>query len=110
MPDTEFLLVDRSGRRVDLLGRVLRILELENCRVLQREITGLEGSSSTIVSRATLPPDKLAPVMERHLEKGGVGVTGGSWTLRPELPGWVTVEIPGYVLDQPVWLLMMRRE
>jgi 16S rRNA (guanine527-N7)-methyltransferase len=109
MPETEFVLVDRSGRRVDLLRRVIRILDLGNCQPLQQEIDRVQGDAPVIVSRATLPPERLLPVMEKHLSPGGIGVTGGSWTTPPHFPGWITAEIPRDVLDQPVWLLMMRR-
>jgi 16S rRNA (guanine527-N7)-methyltransferase len=110
LPGTELVLIDRSGRRVDLLRRVIRILELPNCQVIQGEISDLTGTSSVIVSRATLPPDRLHQVMSRHLEPGGVGVAGGSWATRPELEGWEISEIPRDVLDHTVWFLIMRRQ
>lgn len=110
MPDTEWLLVDRSGRRVDLARRVIRILGLENCQVVQGEIDDLTGEAPGIVARASLPPDQLRVVGEEHLGPGGVMVAGGSWQRVPQHPGWTTIEIPPDVLDQPVWLLIMRRE
>ena len=108
-PATHFVLIDRSGRRVDLLRRFVRIADLGNCQVMQREIEELDGETPVIVSRATLPPSHLTVVGERLLQSPGVMVVGGSWVTRPEVPGWETKEIPGYVLDQPVWLLIMRR-
>lgn len=110
MPGTEWTLIDRSGRRVDLTKRVVRILGLENCQVVQGEIGDLDGRVPAIVARASLPPHQLHTVGERHLTSDGVMVAGGSWQRAPEHPGWSTVEIPSYVLDQPVWLLIMRRE
>jgi 16S rRNA G527 N7-methylase RsmG len=110
MPDTEFKLIDRSGRRCDLMRRALRVLDLRNCEVWHRDVSDLEGSADVIVSRATLPPLQLAEVVSSHLGPGGVAVVGGSWEHRPEIPGWTTEEIPACVLDQTIWLLIMRRQ
>lgn len=110
LPGTHFRLIDRSGRRIDLLRRVLRILELENCQVALGEIADLEGTTSAMVSRAGLPPTELTPVVEQHLQPGGIAVVGGSWLMEPDQPGWTAIEIPPEVLDQPVWLLIMRRQ
>jgi 16S rRNA (guanine527-N7)-methyltransferase len=110
LPDVQFLLIDRSGRRADLLRRVIRILELENCQVIEGEIDGMVGQADVIVSRASLPPDELHAVATRHLPPGGTAIAAGSWRERPQHQGWVTIEIPPHVLDQTVWLLIMRRE
>jgi 16S rRNA (guanine(527)-N(7))-methyltransferase RsmG len=109
-PGTRFCLVDRSGRRVDMLRRAIRILELDNCEVWRCDIEDLKGRSPGLVARASLPPDAMTEVAERHLSPGGVAVMAGSWRQQLRQPGWTTVEIPPYVLDQAVWLLMMRRE
>jgi 16S rRNA G527 N7-methylase RsmG len=110
MPGTGFLLLDRSGRRVDLMRRAVRILGLENCQVLTGEIESLAGPLPALVSRASLPPAQLAEVTNRVLAAEGVAVAGGSWRQAPSHPGWATIEIPPDVLDQPVWLLIMRRQ
>ncbi|HJS71566.1 MAG TPA: RsmG family class I SAM-dependent methyltransferase [Acidimicrobiia bacterium] len=110
LPGSEVVLIDRSGRRTDLLRRVTRILELPNCQVVQTEISELTGATGVIVSRATLPPDRLHQVMSKHLDHGGVGVAGGSWTTRPRAAGWEISEIPHDVLDQTIWFLIMRRQ
>lgn len=108
LPNIEFVLIDRSGRRVGLLGRLVRILDLDNCEVRQGEIDKLAGSCDAIVARASLPPARLRMVAPGLLRPGGVAVVGGSWLRRPEYPGWEVVEIPAMVLDQTVWLLIMR--
>lgn len=108
-PATTFVLIDRSGRRVDLLRRFVRIADLGNCEVVQGEIEDLQGETPAIVTRASLPPKRLRSVGYQLLASGGVMIVGGSWIAPPDEPGWVTEEIPGDVLDQPVWLLMMRR-
>lgn len=109
-PDTQFTLVDRSGRRIDLLRRAIRVLDLQNCQTVQGDIRDLEGPVEIIVSRASLPAEELGRIVSRLLSPGGVAVTAGSWQKRPEVKGWDTVEIPEDVLDQTVWLLMMRPE
>jgi len=110
LPDVQFLLIDRSGRRSDLLRRAIRILALENCQVIEGEIDEMVGEADVIVSRASLPPGELRPVATRHLRRGGTAIAAGSWRERPQHQGWVTIEIPPHVLDQTVWLLIMRRE
>ena len=110
LPGREFVLVDRSGRRVDLIRRALRILDLENCTVVHDDIANLTPGLETVVSRASLPPDRLGQEMRRLLAVGGRAVVAGSWEDPPVHPGWKTIEIPPDVLDHTVWLLMMRRE
>ena len=110
LPDSEVTLVDRSGRRVDLMRRALRILDLENCQVEHTDIQRLRGEVDVIVSRAGLPPGPLREVVLRHLHPAGVAVAAGSWRERPEHPGWTTIEISRDVLDHTVWLLMIRRQ
>lgn len=107
-PDTKWMLIDRSGKRVDLMRRAVRVLELDNVEVKQASLDALAGRVKVIVSRATLPPGELSKVAERHLDEGGIAITGGSWTSEPSHQGWDTVEIPAKVLDRPIWFLMMR--
>jgi 16S rRNA (guanine527-N7)-methyltransferase len=108
LPGASLRLVERSGRRASLLRRAVRVLELDNVEVLQLDVRSLEGSVPAIVSRAGLPPDQARKVIWNLLEPGGVAVLGGSWHSRPTVPGWEVMEIPLEVLDQPVWLLIMR--
>jgi 16S rRNA (guanine(527)-N(7))-methyltransferase RsmG len=109
MNDTRFTLLDRSGRRVDLMRRAVRILEVENVTVEQGEIETRTQQEDTVVSRATLPPDRARALLSRLLMPDGVAVLGGSWTERPHHEGWVTIEVPATVLDHTIWLLMMRQ-
>jgi 16S rRNA G527 N7-methylase RsmG len=110
LPETEVLLIDRSGRRVDLAKRAVRVLDLNNVTVQRAGVEALVGQAPMLVARAALPPDYLQPVMRRHLEPEGVAVVGGSWVAPPQLksPGWEIKEIPRDSLDRPVWLLIMR--
>ncbi len=109
-PETRFVLYDRSGRRVRLAKRAVRILDLPNVTVQQKDVAHLTGTSPVIVSRAFLPPDKLEPHVRRLLAPGGVAVVGGSWVSRPEYPGWTTEEGGRGSLDRAVWFLIMRRQ
>ena len=110
LPEKNMVLVDRAGRRVDLLHRVVRILDLANCSVVHRDIGELSGEVDVIVSRASLPPEELLSVAKSRLRPGGTVIAAGSWQSRPEHRGWTTIEIPLHVLDQTVWLLIMRQE
>lgn len=110
LPDAEVTLIDRSGRRVDLMKRVIRILALENCQVIQGDIQRLTGETEAIVSRASLAPDRLGSVVKPLLARGGRAVVAGSWEDPPHLSDWEVVEIPPEVLDHTIWLLIMRRE
>jgi 16S rRNA G527 N7-methylase RsmG len=110
LPELEFVLLDRSGRRVDLMKRAVRILELDNCNVVHGDISDLRPPLETVVSRASLSPARLGDEMNRLLGPAGVALAAGSWEEAPAHPGWVSIEIPRDVLDQTVWLLMMRRE
>lgn len=110
LPNTEVTLVDRSGRRVELMRRALRILDLPNVRVLQSDVEDVEGVTPLLVSRATISPQGLTGVVRRLVRPGGVAVVGGSWIAPPEPPtGWERKEIPRDPLDRSVWLLIMRR-
>lgn len=108
-PSIEFELVDRSGRRVDLMKRAVRVLDLCNVSVLRRDIDELEPRPGVLVSRATFTPSHMARVLSGLLGSDDVGIVGGSWKTKPVEAGWEVVEIPPDVLDQPVWLLIMRR-
>ncbi len=108
-PDTSVVLVDRSGRRVELARRAVRVLGLKNVEVTLASIEHLEPPVGAIVSRASLPPDQTAEVAKRLLDHDGIAVLGGSWTERPDISGWETIEVPRSVLDRPVWILIMRK-
>jgi len=108
-PETQFRLIDRSQRRVDLMRRVVRVLSLPNVVVVQTDIEHLEDEVELIVSRATLPPQRAFTLVEKLLTPTGTAILGGSWTSEPRYTGWDSVDVGGEVLDQPVWLLIIRR-
>ena len=105
-PHRQFLLVDRSGRRVELLRRAVRILRLDNVEVVQSDLEGIDWQDMVVVSRASLTPaDFLARVARvgppREL------LVGGSHVSPPQVAGFETAEIPAEILDHPVWILRM---
>lgn len=108
-PDTAVTLIDRSGKRVDLARRAARVLGLDNVEAVEEDIETTEMSSTAVVTRAAIPPERLMRQLSRLVRPGGMAIAGGSWTERPEAEGWETVEIPPEMLDRPVWLLIMRR-
>ena len=108
-PSLEFRLIDRSGRRIDLLRRAVRVLGLENVEVAQADAGNFAGRFDVLVSRATIPPDQAFPLFRSLLKPGGVAVMGGSWRQEPVWDDWDALEVGGDVLDHPVWLLIMRR-
>jgi 16S rRNA G527 N7-methylase RsmG len=110
MPDTRFLLLDRSGRRVDLMKRAVRVLDLENVEVVLGDISDWDTRVDGIVSRASLSPDQAVTSFSRILNPGGKAVVGGSWAAPPTVVGFDLMEVPGSVLDQRVWLLIMQRQ
>lgn len=110
IPETRFILIERSQRRADLLERVVRILGLPNASVVRNDIESLEGPVPAIVSRAALGAAKTSRIADHVLESGGFAVMGGSWRRRPSHTGWETFEIPADLFDHPVWFLIMRRQ
>lgn len=110
LPNTQLTLVDRAGKRADLLRRAVRILDLGNVEVRQMDIEAMDDEFDVIVSRATIPPFKMRDHADRLLMAGGTAILGGSWKEQPVFQGWSAVEIPAEVLDRPVWILIMRQE
>ncbi len=107
-PETEVTLVDRSAKRMDLARRAVRILGLDNVGTRNVDFEKTPVMASTVVSRATFPMEKAGHVIRLGLGSGGVAVLGGSWSNRPSLPEWETIEVPVSILDHQVWLLMMQ--
>jgi len=109
LPDIDFELVDRSGRRVELMRRAVRILDLKNVQVIQGDSGDQPAGMEVIVSRATFRPLMAMDNFTRLLASGGTAVIGGSWQQKPEHEGWQTLAVPRIVLARDVWLLMMRK-
>ncbi len=106
-PESTVWAIDRSGRRCQMIRRAARVIGVENLEVEVADITRFARPALAVVSRAAIPPDLLLPHLKRLTRPGGVAVVGGSHRVRPEVPGYETIEIPAEVLDHSAWLLMM---
>lgn len=109
MPQTRFVLLDRSARRNEMARRAGRILQLGNVEVVQADVNTWEQPSPVVVSRATIPPEDLLSPLKTLVSPGGIAVVGGSWSEMPEVTGYDLREIGSAFLDHSVWILMMRQ-
>lgn len=117
-PDSHMQLVDRSGRRVRLMRRAVRILGLSNVTVLEQDISELEGDRQALVMRATLPPAAAVRLCGELLAPGGQAVLGLSRSAAPRSDeqlektagdGLETRVETVKVLDPPAWMLIMSK-
>lgn len=104
-PERRFRLLDRSGRRVKLVRRAVRILGLRNVDVFQGDVVDHDWTNFTVVSRASLPASRLLGIAHQHLPRELL--VAGSHVRRPQVTGYDVVEIPAEILDRPVWILRM---
>lgn len=107
-PESAITLLDRSQKRVDLARRAIRVLGVDNVETLRADLTEVDTRFSAVVTRAAIPPEKLASMLSDLIRPGGMAVAGGSWSTPPTVGAWETLEIPTEMLDRPVWLLIMR--
>lgn len=111
--DARLALVDKSGRKCELLSRAIAVLRLENCEVVHNELGAVDRSWDTLVSRAAMPIDQLVFHVKRLLVSGGsavIGLTrlGAGDDEMPKMPVGLSaeiVEVPAKVLDTEVKLL-----
>lgn len=118
MPASQVWLVDRGGRRVRLLERVVRILELSNVVVMHRDVADLSGLFPALTFRGSVPRAEIGGVVSRLLAPDGAAAVGLS--RRAALPDGTgemldqlsarglhgeTIRVPDEVLDAPSWLL-----
>ena len=111
-PRVSFVLLDRAGRRCDLMRRAVGVLGLDNCVVSQQDVSKLDDRFGAIVSRAAIPPAKMVIHVKRLLGPGGIAILGLSRAgdthnpLRhlPDIESNV-VTVPSEVLDTDVNLL-----
>ena len=103
LPNTQFTLLDRSGRRCELAARATRVLGLDNVSVRQGDLVEIDSTYDCAVSRASLSPNQLLSMLQ------GVApfaVAAGSRIAAPTgEPGWTSVEIPEAVAGEKVWIL-----
>ncbi len=112
LPATRFRLLDRSGRRCDLMRRAVAILDLDNCQIEQCDVADIKGPVEAIISRAALPVEELMIHVKRLLVPGGVAMVAlsrsGDVALPRNLPAGLTPaieSIPPGVLDTGASLL-----
>ncbi|NNC74143.1 MAG: hypothetical protein HKN93_01400 [Acidimicrobiia bacterium] len=121
-PDTRMMLLDRGGRRIRLLERLVRILELPNVLILHRDVDDVAGRFDGLVFRGSIPARRTPDVTNRLLSPTGTAVVGLSRRAEPpEAAATILTDaeglgldaslssIPDYVLAGPAWLLVMRR-
>lgn len=120
LPGHRLHLLDRSGRRVDALRRVARMLDIDIV-VHQDDVGAHRGRYDRVVLRASLTleaaftrvPDLLEPLgdMVFGLGRGANSDAAQRWRQDPASPPPGTtvavVETPPGVLDSPAWLLRM---
>lgn len=109
-PEIHFVLLDRAGRRCDLMTRACAILALENCTVVQEEIAAHRGRYEAVVSRAAMPLELMMIHVKRLLQPGGRALlalsrTGQARALGDRMEGATVVRIPPNILDRGANLL-----
>ena len=120
-PDTMVTLLDRGGRRIRLLHRAVRMLNLPNVVIAQGDAFAVADEWGGLTFRGSIPPPEAIGLTNRLLIPGSRAVLGLS--TRPERPErsrdlvapagalWLegeVLEVPDEVLDGPSWLLIMR--
>ena len=103
-PTCQVTLFDRSTRRIDLVRRGSRLLDLA-VEVAVTNIEAIEGPVEAIVSRAAMPAGTLLPHLRRILAPGGLAVVSGSDS---PVTGYEEMADPTGILDHSARLLMMR--
>lgn len=106
LPDVDFTLLDRAERRCGLARRAVRILDLANVEVVQGDASAVVTDHDVAVSRATIPPAELLPIVRHMMPNGRLAVTAASQSARPEaVDGWELVEIPAHLIGHRSWLM-----
>jgi 16S rRNA (guanine(527)-N(7))-methyltransferase RsmG len=107
-PGVRVTLLDRSGRRSDLVRRWLRVLGLTNADVIEGDVDRHHARCDTVIFRGSLDLGAARVVTTRLARRVGVfglthstGVTGET----PHGDGIEVVEIPRTVLDSDAALL-----
>jgi len=120
-PDTMVTLLDRGGRRIRLLHRVARVLNLPNVVIAQGDAFSVADEWAGLAFRGSIPPPEAMGLANRLLVPGSTAVLGLSRRAEePErardlvsLASALGLEaevrpVPEEVLDGNSWLLIMR--
>lgn len=108
-PRIQFLLIDRSGKRIQAVRRAMRILDLHNVETEVMDLSGVSSGFDVIVARAVVDPARLLPILRTRVNPGGAGIVAGSRASPPTVVGFETVELCPGILDPPGWALRMRQ-
>jgi 16S rRNA (guanine527-N7)-methyltransferase len=71
LPDSEFVLLERSTRKASFLSNVVVLLKLPNVRVRELELRRLEERFDLVTFRAFSPLDRELAALRRVLSPGG---------------------------------------
>jgi 16S rRNA (guanine527-N7)-methyltransferase len=120
-PETMITLLDRGGRRIRLLHRAVRVLELGNVVIAQGDAFAVADEWGGLTFRGSISPPEAIGLTNRLLVPGSRAVLGLSRRQeRPDraddlvsLSAALGIEaevrsVPHEVLDGPSWLLIMR--
>ena len=120
-PEAVVRLLDRGGRRIRLMQRATRILELPNAATEQADIFSVADEWEGLTFRGSVKAPEAVGLAAKLLTLGGRAVLGLSRRETPpdetrNLIGIGTalgldvemVAVPEGMLDGPAWLLMMR--
>lgn len=120
-PTTMVTLLDRGGRRIRLLHRAVRMLELPNVVIAQGDAFSVADEWGGLAFRGSIPAPEAIGLSNRLLIPGSTAVFGLSRRReRPERADDLislsaalgldaeVVSVPDDVLDGPSWLLIMR--
>lgn len=120
-PECEVTLLDRGGRRIRLLQRVVRVLDLHNVAVFQGDVFDVADEFSGVVYRGSVKAPESVGLSAKLLDIPGTAVLGLSRREEPpersrDLIGVANalgldaevVGVPPTILDGPAWLLIMR--
>jgi 16S rRNA (guanine527-N7)-methyltransferase len=120
-PETVVTLLDRGGRRIRLLHRAVRLLNLGNVVIAQGDAFSVADEWGGLAFRASIPPPEAIGLANRILEPGATAVLGLSTREEepdraPDLVSLASAlgleaeihQVPRELLDGTSWLLIMR--
>jgi 16S rRNA (guanine527-N7)-methyltransferase len=120
-PATRITLLDRGGRRIRLLRRGVRILDLPNTLIEQGDVFSVADEWEAVMFRGAVTPPEAVGLSARLLSVGGTAVVALSRRAEPparaeELEGIARMlglsaemmKVPHEVLDGHAWILIIR--